>query len=332
MEEPNDQGTPNATKPDVMARSRRWIAITVALSVLGWLVYALFRGFSETADELYSFRWGLYIPVLLLTLLNYSLRCFKWHYLLGRLGIHIPLKTNIGIFITGLAMVISPAKAGEVVKPYLVRVITGEPMSKTIPALVTERATDAIAVLILATIGISSYHAEGIRMILFASSLIAAALLIIAVKPLAMACIGLVRHLSNTVADRLETAYLATRSCVAPVPFFVTISVSLVAWWAECVGYWLVFKGLNVEVSLSLSTFLYSFATVFGAPMPGGLGMADAALVEGPLQLVDGLTSGQALAASMLIRLATLWFGVILGAIALLRIDALLASGQQKSG
>lgn len=329
MDQANNQGTLDPTKPDAMARFRRWIAITVALAVLGWLTYALFRGFSETADELSGFRWGLYIPVLLLTLVNYSLRFFKWHYLLGRLGIRIPLRTNLGVFMTGLAMVISPAKAGEVVKPYLIRVITGEPMSKTIPALITERATDAIAVIILATIGISTYYAEGVRMLLFAACLIVAALVIIAVKPLAMGCIGLVRHISDTIADRLETAYLAMRTCVAPVPFFVTITVSLTAWWAECVGYWLVFKGLSVEVGLGLSTFLYSFATVFGAPMPGGLGMADVALVEGALPLVEGLTPGQALAASMLIRLATLWLGVIIGAIALLRIDTLLAKSKQ---
>jgi uncharacterized membrane protein YbhN (UPF0104 family) len=39
------------------------------------------------------------------------------------------------------------------------------------------------------------------------------------------------------------------------------------------------------------------------------------------LQVVPGITEGQALAASLLVRLATLWFGVVLGALALLRME-----------
>ena len=55
-----------------------------------------------------------------------------------------------------------------------------------------------------------------------------------------------------------------------------------------------------------------------------GLGMADAALAEGAVALVDGLSDPQALAGSLLIRVATLWFGVVLGAVALLRLESVL--------
>ena len=83
--------------------------------------------------------------------------------------------------------------------------------------------------------------------------------------------------------------------------------------------------GLGTHASIGACTFLYSFATVFGGPAPGGLGMADTVLVEGALSSVPGLTGGEAVAAALLIRVATLWFGVLLGAGALLRIDSVIA-------
>jgi len=56
--------------------------------------------------------------------------------------------------------VISPGKAGELLKPYVVRARTGVPMATTIPALVTERLTDGIAMLLLASVGITTFAAD----------------------------------------------------------------------------------------------------------------------------------------------------------------------------
>ena len=87
--------------PDAMVRFRRWAAVAVAFAVLGYLAYALWKGWSETAAQFVSFRWSLYVPVLGLTLVNYGLRYLKWHYLLGRLDIEIPHRTNVWIFLAG---------------------------------------------------------------------------------------------------------------------------------------------------------------------------------------------------------------------------------------
>ena len=48
-------------------------------------------------------------------------------------------------------MAISPAKAGELVKPYLLNVCVDAPVTRAIPVLlVVERGTDGLAVVILA--------------------------------------------------------------------------------------------------------------------------------------------------------------------------------------
>lgn len=315
-----------ADAPDALGRFRRWVAYAVAFAALGWLAYAVWSGFAETADELGHFRWSYAFPVLALTLVNYGLRGFKWHYLLKRLDIRIPWQTNAVFFGAGLAMVISPAKAGEIVKPYLVRAATGAPLERTLPALITERVTDGIAVVALAAIGVSTFYAEGSGALWTTLGAIAAGLGIIASRTLSLGILGLVRRvpvLGAPVADRLTPAYLALRTCVAPGSLAVTLAASLVAWWAECVGYWLVLRGAGVATSLDAATFLYAFSTVAGGPSPGGLGISDTLLGE-LAQRIAGATPAQGVATSLLIRLATLWFGVALGAVALLRVDAVL--------
>jgi len=315
-----------AARPDALRSFRKWVAIAIAFSALGFIGYGLYKDLPGTIEQLRTFNWPLYIGVLLLTLVNYGLRYGKWHYLLHRLGVQIPHSANLPLFLCGLAMVISPAKAGEVVKPYLVRVITGTPMQRTIPALVAERVTDGIAVVALATIGVTTFAPDRRDVIYFAVAVLSSGFLVLLSKRLSLAILGVLRKLPviGTVGDKLEEAYLAMRECLSPIPLVVTVAMSLAAWWAECLGLYLVYIGLGATTTIEVSTFLYAFATTAGGFSPGGLGVTDVVLGELGQALIPALTEGQAVAASLLIRIATLWFGVVLGAIALLRIESVI--------
>lgn len=313
-------------RPDALESSRRWIAIAIALSALLYIGYAVWKDLPGTLAELAAFQWPLYVAVLALTLVNYGLRYLKWHYLLGRLGVRVPHRTNIWVFLCGLAMVISPAKAGEVVKPYLVRVLVGAPLERTIPALVAERVTDGLAVVMIATVGVTTFAPDRTDVVVFACGVLAAGFAVLLSKRLSLAILGVLRTLPvvGGVGAKLEDAYLAMRECLSPVPLTITVAMSLVAWFAECVGLWLVYRGMQAPATLEQSTFLYAFSTTAGGFSPGGLGVTDLALIELGTRLVQGLTEGQATAASLLIRIATLWFGVVLGSVALLRIEAVI--------
>ena len=307
-------------------RFRRWGALVLGLSVLGYVAYAVLRDLEATTLALAGFRWELYALVLLLTLANYGLRYFKWHYLLGRLGVHLPHRADVWVFGSGLAMVISPGKAGELLKPWLVRVITSTPMARTVPALVTERVTDAIAILTLTAIGVGTYWAEKTSTVMLLAAVIAGGLVLLSVEPLAMAVIRGIGHLPvvGRMAGKLKELYLAMRTCLSPLPLVVTVIASMLAWSAECLGYWLVLEGLGVEATLGVATFLYASATTLGAPSSGGLGISEGVLGEGAIRLIPGITAGQAVAAALLIRVATLWFGVALGAMSLLVMERVI--------
>jgi uncharacterized protein (TIRG00374 family) len=83
------------------------------------------------------------------------------------------------------------------------------------------------------------------------------------------------------------------------------------------------------EVSIGQATFIYTAGTVVGglvAILPGGVGAAEGSMIGLMLKLPIAISEAQALTAAMLIRIATLWMGVLIGAVALLGLDDLLKS------
>ncbi len=281
----------------------------------------------RVSGALETFQWWMLIPVCGLTLLNYALRFVKWHYLLRRLNVDMPLRDDAWNFTAGLAMVISPGKAGELLKPYVVRERTGVPMATTVPALVTERLTDGIAMLILAGISVSAYAADKIHYVTIPAAVIAIGLGILAHEGLSMATVKMLGRLPGLrgVSEKMQEMLVSLRSCLAPAPLLLTIVLSVVAWGAECWGYQLIFHGLGfTDVGLDVCVFLYAFATVAGSAMPGGLGVADGVLAGGASTLIAGISQPVSVAAAILIRICTLWIGVAMGAFALLRVSAML--------
>jgi uncharacterized protein (TIRG00374 family) len=311
---------------NLIHRFSRWVIISIAFAALLALAGSVWTGIADVQSAFREFRWVYIIPVILLTFVNYSLRFLKWHFLLRRLDIPMPLREDIWNFLAGLAMVISPGKAGEILKPYIVHARVGTPMARCIPALVTERLTDGIAIIVLSSIGVAAFSSDQLYTILFLSGCIVAGLLVLSSERLSLGSIHLLGALPviSRITPKLEEMYTAMRTCVAPASLFLTILLSLIAWGAECLGFQLVFWGLGLDASLTVSTFLYATATLVGGPSPGGLGLAESFLVLGTVNFVPEATEAQAVAAALIIRVATLWLGVLLGAIALFRVSSLL--------
>lgn len=305
---------------EFVARFRRWALIGIAVGALVYLVLSVRAGLGDVAEEVRRFQLALIAPILGLSLFNYALRFLKWQVLLRILRVRIGAWESLRIFLSGLTMTITPGKAGELLKPYLLRASTGTPLATTIPALVAERGTDALALVGLAALGVGTYFAEGAAALL---GIGAACVLGVAALSSERLCLGAIRLVGRSprlrkLEAKLEETYAAFRSCLSPGPLSLTLALSVVAWGAEGLGYYWILLGFGVEgADLSVSTFLYAFSTIAGAPSPGGIGVADAALQEGAARLLPGITQAQAVGAALFCRLATLWLGVFVGSIAL---------------
>jgi glycosyltransferase 2 family protein len=76
-------------------------------------------------------------------------------------------------------------------------------------------------------------------------------------------------------------------------------------------------RALDTPLPVVTATSIYAFSMLTGALsfMPGGLGGAEATMIL--LLRLHGIPMTLALSATILIRLATLWFAVLLGVLAL---------------
>ena len=234
----------DAAQQDLIVRFRKWVVWAIVFGALLYVGGSVWAGLGEVSEQLQSFSWSIYVVVLLLTLVNYGLRFVKWHYLLRLLRVEISWRQDLTIFVAGLSMVISPGKAGELLKPYLVSRQSRVPMATTLPALVAERLTDGIAMVLLAAISVGTYAADQAWVLWVLGGIAAAGLAVLAHEGVSLRLLGILERLPlvGRWGHKLEELYRAMRTCVSPLPLLLTTFLSVIAWGAECLGYLLVFR------------------------------------------------------------------------------------------
>lgn len=285
------------------------------------LALALISDLRQVSARMLAFRWQLYPLVLLFTLFNYGLRFVKWHFYLAQIGVNVDaltLRESARLFFAGFPLAVTPGKAGEALKGYWLNQKTGIPTARGISVVLAERISDGLAVLLLSTLGVIAYprYWAGFAFVLAA---LLTVILISQVRPLALVLLSigeklpLISRFSHSLREFYEGSYALFR----PKIMFTAVSIGAVAWLGEGIGLYFVLLGLDVPPSaqtFSLAVFILAFSIVIGAAsaLPGGLGAAEAS-ISGMLIVLLNLSTEIAVAATLLIRFATLWFAVVLG-------------------
>ncbi len=288
------------------------------------IVLGLVSDAREVGRDLGSFRWELLPAILGLTLLNYLLRWLKWEFYLRRLALGDGVnRLDSGlIFCSGMIMSVTPGKLGEVFKSYLLRRVNGTAVSRSAPIVLAERLTDGLAMLLLMALGLTLYPpARLLFVVLVLATLVG--ILVLQYRQLALALIDGTERLplGAKIAPRLRTVYASTRQLLEWRVLLISTLISLLSWGFECVAFYFVLVGLGVAgtpLLLLQATFIFAASTLFGlvSLLPGGLGVSEVSSVALLVALV-GLGAATATTATLLIRFCTLWFGVLVGALAL---------------
>ena len=270
--------------------------------------------------------WG-YLPFIFgLALLNYCIRFIRWHYYLRLSKTPLAFGKSVVVFFSGLSMSITPGKVGEIMKAYFVKTLNGTPMSATFSVVFAERFTDLFAIVLLAAIGAFRFH-YGLPIILVGGILVAGILVIIMNRRFAESTIRILSryHRLTKFSERLMILYDHSHRLLLVAPLSVGLALSLFAWFSECFAFFLVFKSLGIPLSIMTAMFIYAFSTLFGAitMLPGGLASTEGSMAG--LLLLRGVTKDTAAAATIVIRIATLWFAVLLGLLWLLPYRRVLA-------
>ena len=287
----------------------------------------IFLGISHCADfdkllgALGKFNW-FYFPLILgLSFLNYVARFYKWEYYLKILKIKVAPLLSFKIFLSAFVMSVTPGKMGEVLKSYLLKEETGTPVAKSAPIIIAERITDFISIIIICIMGAYVFD-YGRAIIIGVGIFFIAVTLILSFQKLSLAIINSLERIKfiSKYVHRIHIAYESIYQLVKIKPLVIAVGMSIVAWGFECLGFYYVLQIFsstsNIETSLLTASFIYCFSTLVGAiaMLPGGLGATEATLTG--LLIILKIPKDVSAASTIIIRVATLWFAVVVGIIA----------------
>ncbi len=303
---------------------RRLIA-TGILAVLVFAGLSLMSDVRALGESLQRFAWPSLFVALGLVLGNYFIRFLRWQYYLGVLGVRVEPRLSGLVFLSGFLMSVTPGKMGEVFKSMLLHEYRGIGIARTASVVVAERLLDLVALVVLVSLG-STTFAHG-RAVAFSGALVVTALVLACtVRPVGYFFLDRLAGLRFTarIAPKLRETYDALFELTRPVPFLAGGLMALLGWSLECLATWFLVRGFDVEMEVLGATFAYAAGTLAGAlaMLPGGLGVTEVGMSGLFRAAAPDFAIAGATAATILVRLSTLWFGVALGGLAWLVLRA----------
>ena len=291
----------------------RALIISVLFAVIGYFVFVLLNGWQDVLNAIVRIGFIGIIIALCLSLVNYGLRFIRWQMYLQAMGYHIPFSGSLKIYLAGFALTTTPGKAGEALRGVLLKPL-GVPWKVCFAALLSERLSDLLAIVILTLLGLSTFPNARL-VVLFSCIIIAVVLLILFNKRLLEYYYNNIREDTRIrrLIKHILGILLEARRCQTPRLFVITLLLSIIAWGAEAYAFYLMLGFMGIQFTIAFAIFVYAFATLAGSLsfLPGGLGGIEAVMFG--LLVWKGVGQADATAATVLLRLVTLWFAVVIG-------------------
>ena len=301
---------------------------------IGFMIYAGLLIFVNTEDlikQLETFPWAMLVPVILLKFVSWFFRFLEWQYYLGVIGARN--KINVGdsaaLFVSGFTMAVSPGKAAEVLKSFVLKTKTGVPVATSAPVVIAERVVDGLSVVLLAFlalliagegIDLGPYHA----LIFISAGLLVLGLVVVQIRPLAyfglsiVARLPLVRRLHRWVATFYESSHeIFKLKHVIP-----TTGLGIVASLGDAIGFAIILSGFGVEITWLVflqALVIVCLSAAIGAlsGVPNGAGVTEISVSAMLLLIVAPqspiITPSIAAAAALIEGFFHKWFRVLVG-------------------
>lgn len=293
--------------------------IIIIITIIIYTGFLFFSDFTKIYDKLGSFNLIYLLPILALISLSWCVLFLRWALLLKNLNISIPPKSNFIIFISSFALSATPGQMGELIKSKLLKNKFDIPISKTAPLVLIERVYDLIGAIVVSSLGIRYIESGNITLLIFGIILFSLIILlrskIIFTKLLLI--FGKIKFLKNKI-NNFSDSYDSIQPSLSPKIFISSTFLSIIYWMLIGTSSYFVLLAFEID---SISYFhmisIYSSSVIIGAIslIPGGVGVAEGS-IAGLLSL-GGIEVSIAFIIGILVRVFTLWYGVIIGFIML---------------
>ncbi|RRJ28862.1 lysylphosphatidylglycerol synthase transmembrane domain-containing protein [Halocatena pleomorpha] len=303
---------------------RYWIGVIsdhgVWLTAVGTLVVFfvlfLFGDANAVVMALLDVDLGAVSAMLGLVVMGYGVRFLKWEYYLRTLGIDISIRESALVFFSGLMLVVTPGKVGEVWKAWFLRDLEGIAVSRTVPAVGAERVTDLLALSSFAALAVLLYQ-RSVVVLVGLVAIVLGGLVVLQWRRLCLTVLSRCQELPvvGSYVAELTALYERTYALFRPRPLGIAMGLSLLAWGLEGLAFWILLEGFGVSAGPILGLAVFGLGSVVGAAsfLPGGVGATETSMVS--TLLAVGYERPIAVGSTVLVRVGTLWFGALIGGV-----------------
>jgi glycosyltransferase 2 family protein len=311
-----------------MKRWQFWVGVAISVALMWWALSKLDLAQAWAATQSANYWW--LIPGVAIYFVGVWARAWRWHYLLKPLK-SIPTRTMFPIVAIGyMGNNIYPARAGELLRAYVLRRKEGVPVSASLATIIVERIFDGVVMLMFVVFNLNglalltgdSGFIGDLRTLAVVGTLVFAValgvFLLAAMFPHQSLSLyhrygaplipGRFRAQVSGLVERFWTGLEALRSPRNVLMVFLT---SVVIWLLETGKYWFVMQAFKFNVSffaLMLMNGIVNLATTIPSA-PGYVGTFD-----GPgIAVLRAYKVGQAVATSYTLVLhVALWLPITL--------------------
>ncbi|MEM6604007.1 MAG: lysylphosphatidylglycerol synthase transmembrane domain-containing protein [Pseudomonadota bacterium] len=259
--------------------------------------------------------------LLLLSIVNYIMRGLRWHLLASQFADKYSLKHAFWDYFAGFAFTVTPAKAGELIRSHYLTKRFGLRYIYTIIPSLYDRINDFLVLFLVTLLGSLFYYFEiwVLAILLFVGILF----FTFFISPPKLICFIKMAYAPFKIMPKaFAKLMLFCRYCNSLKSARVRILafiMGLIGWGAEFYAFYILCSLFGLPISFTEASFIFSASTIAGSLLmtPGGTGGAEAAMA-GLLMVSSGASAPLAAVLTIIIRITTLWFSVLLGVVTLL--------------
>ena len=296
-----------------------FVIVGFGVSFAVFIGLALIGGVGQVIGVISSaspFWFGLAI---LLQFIGYVLMYGKWRYLLHELKMKVPFRKSFLIYLSLYSMNITPANIGRIVAAFSLTRITKIRFINVVPIVTMDIFTDFLGAAVLALI--TAIYVQKFFLYIIAIDIVLTLPFLLILNKWFFNLIK--RLIKSEKFLRMFTLYgdeyYASQSILnKPKTYMVAIAFTLPAAFLSAMALFLAMHAIGLNPHLISTVSISTTAQLFGmvTAVPGNIGVTDGTLVA-LLGSTFGLDTTMSSALTIMTRIVTLWFGVVMGAVAL---------------
>lgn len=295
------------------------ILIVAVIVISFYASFLLISDFNILYNKITNFKI-IYLPLILsLISASWLVLFFRWTILLKKVNVSIPLKANFLIYLSSFSLSATPGQLGELIKSQLLKNKFNIPVAKTAPLVIIERLYDLTGAVFVSVFGLW-FLGIGIYIIIIASTCLVVIFLLLRSRTAFNKILNLVKNIKflSNVTKSLSESYDTIHLSLNRKTFFLSIIFSIAYWFVIGIAAYFVLKAVGIDtVSYVNIISIYSSSIILGAAsfIPGGIGVTEGSIAG--LLTLNGVDISIAFVLGILIRIFTLWYGVLVGFVAL---------------